>query len=132
MQGKRKKEMTKMTRKISNAEREVMEVLWEKSPQSAQEVIETLAPQKDWQAKTVKTLLNRLLKKKILGFKKDKRKYLYFPMVCRKVYLHLESRNFLQNWFGGKVSPLLTSFAEQELLTKQEIEELKILLEKMD
>ena len=50
-----------MTKKISNAERVVMKAFWERSPLSAQEVIEVISPQKDWQAKTVKTLLNRLL-----------------------------------------------------------------------
>ena len=73
-----------MTEKISDAEQRVMEVLWKKSPQSAQEVIKALAPQKNWQPKTVKTLLHRLLNKKILGFKQDKRKYLYFPLISRK------------------------------------------------
>ncbi len=50
-----------MTKKISNAERVVMKAFWERSPLSAQEVIEVISPQKDWQAKTVKNLLNRLL-----------------------------------------------------------------------
>ena len=121
-----------MTEKISEAEQAVMEVLWESSPQSAQEVIDAVAPQKNWQPKTVKTLLHRLLNKKILGFSQEKRKYLYFPLISRKKYLHLESRHFLDNWFGGKVSPLLTSFAEQDLLSKQEVEELKKLLDKME
>ncbi len=122
-----------MTKKISNAERVVMEVIWERSPLSAQEVIETISPQKDWQAKTVKTLLNRLLKKEILAFKKEQRKYLYYPLLSRKAYLQLESRKFLENWFGGKVShQLLFSFAAQEILTKREIEELKKLLDKME
>ena len=122
-----------MTKKISNAERVVMEVIWERSPLSAQEVIESISPQKDWQAKTVKTLLNRLLKKEILAFKKEQRKYLYYPLLSRKAYLQLESRKFLEYWFGGKVShQLLFSFAAQEILTNREIEELKKLLDKME
>ena len=121
-----------MTERISNAEREVMEVLWEKSPQSAQEVVEALAPKKEWHEKTVKTLLNRLINKKILGFNKESKKYLYYPRVNRKVYLHAESRNFLESWFGGSVSPLLFSFAAQELLSKSELKELKKLLDKIE
>jgi BlaI family penicillinase repressor len=122
-----------MTKKISNAERVVMKAFWERSPLSAQEVIEVISPQKDWQAKTVKTLLNRLLKKEILAFKKEQRKYLYYPLLSRKTYLQLESRKFLENWFGDKVShQLLVSFAAKELLSKQEIEELKKLLDEMD
>ncbi len=122
-----------MVEKISNAERVVMEVLWEKSPLSAQEVVETVALQKDMHEKTVKTLLNHLLKKKILGFDKEKRKYLYYPLLSRKAYVQFENKKFLENWFGDKVShQLLVSFAAKELLSKQEIEELKKLLDEMD
>jgi predicted transcriptional regulator len=122
-----------MAEKISNAERVVMEVLWEKSPLSAQEVVETVALQKDMHEKTVKTLLNHLLKKKILGFDKEKRKYLYYPLLSRKAYVQFENKKFLENWFGDKVShQLLVSFAAKELLSKQEIEELKKLLDEMD
>ena len=91
-----------MTKKISNAERVVMEVIWERSPLSAQEVIESISPQKDWQAKTVKTLLNRLLKKEILAFKKEQRKYLYYPLLSRKAYLQLESRKFWRIGLAAK------------------------------
>jgi predicted transcriptional regulator len=122
-----------MAEKISNAERVVMAVLWEKSPLSAQEVVETVALQKDMHEKTVKTLLNHLLKKKILGFDKEKRKYLYYPLLSRKAYVQFENKKFLENWFGDKVShQLLVSFAAKELLSKQEIEELKKLLDEMD
>ena len=120
-----------MAKKISNAEQVVMEVLWESSPQSAQEVIDTLAPKKDWNEKTVRTLLNRLLKKEILGFRKESKKYLYFPLISRKAYLQEESQHFLESWFDGKLSPLVFSFAEQEL-SKSELEELKKLLSKME
>jgi predicted transcriptional regulator len=122
-----------MAEKISNAERVVMEVLWEKSPLSAQEVVEAVALQKDMHEKTVKTLLNHLLKKKILGFDKENRKYLYYPLISRKAYVQFENKKFLENWFGDKVShQLLVSFAAKELLSKQEIEELKKLLDEMD
>ncbi len=122
-----------MAEKISNAERVVMEVLWEKSPLSAQEVVEAVALQKDMHEKTVKTLLNHLLKKKILGFDKENRKYLYYPLLSRKAYVQFENKKFLENWFGDKVShQLLVSFAAKELLSKQEIEELKKLLDEMD
>ena len=64
-----------------------MEVIWERSPLSAQEVIESISPQKDWQAKTVKTLLNRLLKKEILAFKKELEKISVFsPAQPKSVF----------------------------------------------
>ncbi|MEH7060984.1 BlaI/MecI/CopY family transcriptional regulator, partial [Bacillus wiedmannii] len=47
--------------KISEAELEVMKVLWSKSPQTANEVIEALEVKMDWKPKTIRTLINRLV-----------------------------------------------------------------------
>lgn len=52
--------------KISEAELEVMKVLWSKSPQTANEVIEELEKNMDWNPKTIRTLINRLVHKKQL------------------------------------------------------------------
>ncbi len=50
--------------KISEAELEVMKVLWSKSPQTANEVIEELEKNMDWNPKTIRTLINRLVHKR--------------------------------------------------------------------
>ncbi len=51
--------------KISEAELEVMKVLWSRSPQTANEVIEALEVTMDWKPKTIRTLINRLVQKKL-------------------------------------------------------------------
>ena len=63
---------------ISNAELKVMQVLWQRQPLSANDVVAALADDKDWHEKTVKTLLNRLVSKGALGFDKDGRAYLAY------------------------------------------------------
>lgn len=116
--------------RISEAEWQVMRVLWARSPLSANDVIEALADTTDWKPKTIKTLLNRLVSKKALGFKKSGRAYLYHPLVDELQCVRAESRSFLNRVYGGALAPMLAAFIREEELTPQEIEELRRILER--
>lgn len=107
-------------------------VCWERSPLAAQEIIETLSARGDWHPKTVKTLLNRLVKKRALGFKKDGRAYLYHPLVAQRECVSAESRSFLDRVFGGSLKPMLAHFVENRKLSAAEISELKELLKQQE
>ena len=69
---------------ISEAESVVMEVLWARSPQSAEEVVDALAGRQEWQEATIKTLLNRLLNKGAVRAQREGRRYLYAPAIRRE------------------------------------------------
>jgi BlaI family penicillinase repressor len=114
--------------RISESEWELMKICWSRSPITAQEIIDTLAARDDWHPKTVKTLLNRLVKKRALGFKKESRAYLYYPLVAEKDCISAESESFLERVFGGSLQPMLAHFAESRALTPEEIAEIKKLL----
>jgi BlaI family penicillinase repressor len=116
--------------KISEAEWRVMRVLWERAPRSANEVVEALEGQTDWNPRTTKTLLGRLIKKGALGFRKIERSYEYFPKVAETACVKAESRSFLDRVYGGTVRPMLAHFIEDAKLSAAEIEELKRLLER--
>lgn len=120
------------TPRISEAEWEVMKICWGRSPITAQEIIDQLVAQDDWHPKTVKTLLNRLVKKRALGFKKDGRAYLYHPLVTEKDCVSAESRSFLDRVFGGALHPMLAHFVEHQKLSSLEISELKALLKQQE
>lgn len=113
---------------ISNAEFEVLDVIWDSFPASASEIIARLEKKKEWHDKTVKTLLSRLVKKEVLGFEKQQRQYLYFPLIEREDYRQSEASHFVGRLFNGKVAPLVTGFASQNALSKQDIDELKALI----
>jgi BlaI family penicillinase repressor len=117
---------------ISETEWEVMKVVWARSPISAQEIIDALAARDDWHPKTVKTLLNRLIKKRALGFKKEGRAYLYRPLVAEKDCVAAESESFLDRVFGGSLKPMLAHFVERKKLSPDEIAELKRLLKQTE
>lgn len=121
-----------MATPISDAESDVMQVLWRKAPRSAEEVIEALAATRDWQDATVKTLLNRLLNKGAIRAEKDGRRYLYAPLLSREDWIAGESESLLQRLFDGRVAPLVAHFSQHRKLSKKDIAELRRLVEELD
>lgn len=120
-----------MHERISDAEHAVMEVLWDESPLSAQDVVDRVAPQRAWSANTVKTLLGRLLAKQIIAHEEEGRRYLYRPLVARGDYVEGESRRLMDRLFGGRLTPLVAHLAERDKLTAQDIEEIEALLKEL-
>ena len=116
------------TPRISEAEWEVMKICWGTSPITAQGVVDALAGQHSWHPKTIKTLLGRLVGKRALGFKKEGRAYLYYPVVRENDCVTAETKSFLDRVFGGSLQPMLAHFVENERLSPKEIAELKKLL----
>lgn len=115
--------------KISEAEWEVLRVLWDKAPCTAGEVIEALADNTNWKPTTVKTLLARLVKKKAVGFREVERTYSYFPLLTQAECIRVENHSFLQRVYGGALKPMLVQFIRDEKLTANDIEDLKRLLD---
>lgn len=117
---------------ISEAESVVMEVLWQRHPLTAEEVVAALAGRQDWQEPTIKTLLNRLLGKGALRAEREGRRYLYTPVLAREAWLSRQSESLLTRLFDGRVAPLVAHFSRQRKLSAQDIAELKQLIEGLD
>lgn len=117
--------------RISEAEAKVMEAIWRESPISAEQVIEAVAKAQGWSEATVKSLLNRLLKKRAISAKRDGRRYLYRPRVSRDDYVGIESRDLLDRLFDGKLAPFIAHFSERQDLSADEIAELRRLIGKL-
>lgn len=117
---------------ISEAEAVIMDVLWRGAPRSAEEILAEVGPRQDWQEGTVKSLLNRLLKKKAVQAERDGRRYLYTPLLSREKYVSQESKGLLDRLFGGRVAPLVVHFSDQRKLSKKDIAELRKLLQELD
>jgi BlaI family penicillinase repressor len=117
---------------ISEAESAVMDVLWQRQPLAAEDVVAALADSRQWQEATIKTLLNRLLKKGAIRATKDGRRYLYAPVLKRQAWLLGESQGLLERLFDGRVAPLVAHFSEHRKLSRKDIAELRKLLEEID
>lgn len=117
--------------RISEAEHAVMEVLWEKSPQTAAEVCEKVCEARGWSMPTVKTLLSRLVAKGAVSTRPDGRRFLYTPRLARADYVGGESRRLVDRLFGGRAAPLFAHLAETEALSDDDIAEIERLLREM-
>jgi BlaI family transcriptional regulator, penicillinase repressor len=114
--------------KISDAEWEVMRVIWARSPLTANQVVQSLSPRRDWSPRTIKTMLNRLVNKGALAFDTQGNRYLYRPKVTHEQCMRLESRSFVDRVFGGAAGAMINYFVQHESLTEDEIAELKRML----
>jgi BlaI family penicillinase repressor len=109
-----------------------MEVFWARGALASEDVVAALERHGKWQESTVKTLLNRLLKKGALRARKDTRRYIYSPALTRDEWLSSESHGFLDRLFGGRVAPLVSYFSQHKQLSKKDIEDLKRLIKELD
>jgi BlaI family transcriptional regulator, penicillinase repressor len=116
---------------IGEGELAVMEVLWDQSPLTAQEVTERVDPSRGWSGNTVKTMLGRLLAKGVLAHEQDGRRYLYRPTVERGHYAANETRRLADRLFGGRAAPLVAHLADGDGLSAQDIVELEALLKEL-
>ncbi|MTI67197.1 MAG: BlaI/MecI/CopY family transcriptional regulator [Firmicutes bacterium] len=118
---------------ISDSELEVMKILWEKSPLTSSKIIDKLSKTTDWKPTTIKTLIRRLVKKKVISYDNNNRIYYYYPLMDKEKFLESKSKSFLKKVYDGGLKAMFAKFIEIEDLSKEDIEELKsILNEKND
>jgi len=120
--------MTK-TPRITEAEWEIMKVLWKTSPKTANEIVDELKGKTRWKRETIRTLINRLVQKKVLGFEKKSRQYHYFPRVTEAEGIKAEAESFVRRIGGGYLEPTLAAFIEDEHLSAEKIARLRQLLD---
>ena len=111
--------------KISEAEMQLLQLLWDESPLGATEIAERVSNERGWTITTVKTLLSRLVAKGALTANPQGRKYLYAPAIDRDDVAVSQARGLIDRLFGGRVSPLVAQLAEQQELDEQDIAELE-------
>lgn len=117
--------------RISDAEHAVMEALWARSPLTANEVADAVAPARGWSLATVKTLLSRLVTKQAVQTEPEGKRFLYSPVLQRDAYVGGESQRLVDRLFGGRAAPLFAHLAEAEALTEADIAEIEALLQEL-
>lgn len=117
---------------ISEAESQVMELLWRSAPQASEALVEALRPATGWHENTVRTLLNRLVRKGAVRAERDGRRFLYSPLLTREAWQTRESRSLLDRVFGGRIAPMLVNFSHHERLTAKDLAELRNLVDQLE
>ena len=115
---------------ISDAEWDVMKVVWDHGPLTSGDVVKHLADEKHWKPRTVKTLLSRLVQKGAVAAAEREGRVLYSAKVARDALARREAKSFLARVFDGAVAPALVHFIEAAELSPREIAELKKILDR--
>jgi BlaI family penicillinase repressor len=115
--------------RISEAESQVMEIVWRDGAAGAETIIRELGEPNGWADTTTRTLITRLLRKKALASSRDGGRVIYRPLIARSDYVRAESQSLLDRLFDGGVGPFVAQFAENKALTPRDIEIMKRLLE---
>lgn len=114
--------------RITEAEWEVMAVVWERTPVAASTVFEVLENHKQWTLATVRTLLRRLVNKGALQQKADGKRYIYTPLITKAECARRESESFLDRVLGRAPSEAILHLVKRADLSKEDIQELRRIL----
>ena len=115
---------------ISEAEYEVMKIVWKHAPINTNEITEKLLQSTNWSPKTIQPLIKRLVTKGVLTYEKQSRVFVYTPLVKESEYICQESNSFLNRYYDGDITAMLSAYIENDKLTEPEIETLRSLLSK--
>lgn len=112
---------------ITNAEWEVMRVIWTLKQATSQEVITNLN-QYNWQPATIKTLIGRLVKKGCLAVWRQKRPYVYYPLVAENEAMDQAATNLFSHLCNMKKGYTLLTLINATTLSQSDIVKLQTLL----
>ena len=115
---------------ISEAEFEVMKIVWKYAPISTNEITERLTKTTNWSPKTIQTLIKRLVTKGVLSYEKQSRVFVYTPLVQESEYIGQESTSFLKRFFNGDIKAMISAYIENDRLSDADIDALRKLLSK--
>jgi predicted transcriptional regulator len=117
---------------ITQAESRIMDALWSRHPLTVDEIMAEVAEPQGWGEATVKTLINRLLKRKAIRSDRIEGRARYAPIIQRADYVQAESQSLLNRLFDGQLTPLVAHFAQHRALSPDEIKQLKTLIADLD
>ncbi|MEZ3507014.1 MAG: BlaI/MecI/CopY family transcriptional regulator [Lachnospiraceae bacterium] len=115
---------------ISEAEFEVMKIVWKHAPINTNEITDRLTKTTKWSPKTIQTLIKRLVTKGALSYEKESRVFVYTPLIDEKEYIGQESHSFLKRYYDGDITAMLSAYIEDDKLSAAEIDTLRSLLAK--
>ena len=114
-----------LAEKISEAELEVMKILWrEANPAPFGYIRAELNTKMGWEKSTIATLLRRLQDKGAVSAQKQRIR-LYFPNITSEEYVQAEEQSMIDKLYGGSVKNLVAALCSRGKLTKADIDDLK-------
>lgn len=115
---------------LTKAEYDIMRVLWKHGEKSVREVHDSLRHSQGWALTTVRTMMDRMERKKLLSRNESGGVYVYRPMISRPEGLAKMVRFFADRVLETDTNTVVSMFSGAKGLTADEIEELKKLLDR--
>ena len=110
---------------ITDAEWEVMQAVWQAEDQGAGDIIAKVQASRDWNHRTIRTLLTRLVKKDAIAVRTEGTKHFYRAAVSRQECVRSAVKSFSERFFSGDVKSLLLHFVENEGISNDELEDIR-------
>lgn len=114
---------------LTENELDVMKVLWSKGPLKVGDILEHIKRKPKPAYTSLLTLVQAMEKKGYLGHEKDGKAFIYSPFLKEKNFLSSEVKRLSTRLFGGSVASLVMNLVQDKQLSKNEIEEIRKLLE---
>jgi len=115
-------------KKLTHAEEQIMQVLWELEKGFVNDIVSQL-PEPKPAYNTVSTIVRILEQKGFIAHKAYGRTHEYYPLINKEDYSREYLDNFTQNYFSNSYKALASFFANTENLSIRELEEIKVLVE---
>ena len=119
-------------RELSTAEWHVMESLWAGSPKVGSRIVADLKESVGWSRSTTLTMLRRMSDKGLILCEEGEDMKMYRPMLERREAVQKETQSFLDRVYLGSLSMLVNHFVEKDSLSREEIDELRRILDRVE
>jgi len=112
-----------MTKQLTKAEEQFMQVLWELKSASVKEIIEELPDPKP-AYNTVSTIIRILETKNFVGHTAKGRGYVYHPLIAKESYSNQSLHKLVDGYFGGSFKSMVSFFVDKNKMDMSELDEI--------
>lgn len=125
--------MNNITKKLGEAELEIMQVIWNsKNPVTSNYILNELKEQRKWQLSTLMTSLKRLSDKGFVSCDRSTGNNLYSFLITENEYKTSESKNFLKKLYNSSIQNMVATLYNNKAVKNSDIEELREFLDKLE
>ena len=117
-----------MKAKLTEAEKEILDILWERKTAFMKDILE-IFPEPKPASTTIATNLKRMQNKKLVGYKTFGNSREYFPMVEKETYFNQEMTSMIDRFFNSSVSQFASFFTANSKLSQKQLKELRDLID---
>lgn len=117
--------MVSIADRIADAELEIVKVLWANGvPMTDRQIRDALGEENDWRKTTIQTLIKRLVDKEVL-LREKKDVFYYSPAVSPEEFAKARTEDLVNKVFGGNAKSLVSAMLNNDILTEDDIDDLK-------